>query len=52
MTVEQIIQLGFAGGIATYLVIVLVKDVKTSQAKILDALALIAIAVSVKKGKK
>ena len=38
MSIENLLQLGFAGAIAMYLVIFLVKDVKTSQAKILETL--------------
>jgi hypothetical protein len=38
MSIENLLQLGFAGAIAMYLTIFLVKDVKGSQAKILDVL--------------
>ena len=52
MNIESLLQLGFAGAIATYLVIFLVRDVKTGQAKILDVLEDIVKALNVKKTKK
>ena len=45
----SLIQLGFAGAIAGYLVIFLVKDVKKSQSKILDILEVVVRAVERKK---
>jgi hypothetical protein len=38
MSIENLLQIGFAGAIAMYLVIFLVKDVKQSQTKILETL--------------
>jgi hypothetical protein len=38
VNIENLLQIGFAGAIAIYLVVFLVKDVKGSQAKILDVL--------------
>lgn len=49
MNIEQIIQLGFAASVATYLLITLVKDVKRSQSKILEILECIAVAVKAKR---
>lgn len=49
MDISQLLQLGFAGGIATYLVIFLVKDVKGSQSKIVDTLECILEALDIKR---
>jgi hypothetical protein len=38
MNIENLLQLGFAGAIAIYLVAFLVQDVKKSQSKILETL--------------
>jgi hypothetical protein len=38
MSIDNLLQLGFAGAIAIYLVIFLVKDVKGSQTQILNVL--------------
>jgi len=52
MDISQLLQLGFAGGIATYLVVFLVKDVKGSQTKIVDTLECILEALNIKKDRK
>jgi hypothetical protein len=38
MNIENLLQIGFAGAIAIYLVAFLVRDVKGSQTKILETL--------------
>lgn len=50
--ISQLLQLGFAGGIATYLVIFLVKEVKGSQTKIIDTLECILEAMDIKRNKR
>lgn len=52
MDISNLLQLGFAGAIASYLVIFLVRDVKSSQAKILDVLECIVEVLDVKRNKK
>lgn len=51
MTPETITQTGFAVGVAVYLIVYLVKDLKGSQTKILDTLERIVEALQVKRGK-
>jgi len=51
MTVESLLQLGFAGFIASYLVIFLVRDVKQSQTKVIDLLECVVEALNIKKVK-
>lgn len=48
MNIENLLQIGFAGAIAVYLVIFLVKDVKSSQTKILDVLEKIVVALKIR----
>lgn len=49
MNIENLLQIGFAGAIAVYLVIFLVKDVKSSQNKIIEVLEAMCDALGIKK---
>jgi len=51
MSIESLLQLGFAGFIASYLVIFLVRDVKQSQKAILDVLECILEAFDIKRSR-
>lgn len=51
MTPESITQTGFAVGVAVYLIIFLVKDLKGGQTKILETLERIVEALQVKRDK-
>lgn len=51
MEISQLLQLGAVGAIAVYLVVFLVRDVKTTQYKILESLEKIANIIS-KKARK
>jgi len=51
MNIENLLQLGAVGAIAIYLVVFLVKDVKTSQTKIIETLEVMCETLGIKKGK-
>jgi hypothetical protein len=51
MNIENLLQLGFAGGIAVYLVVWMTKRLDERLNKILDVLACIVEALGIKGGK-